>query len=62
MSKSRKVYIVMGYKYSSKSTYISEVCSSKKKADEYCKYISDVLAKHDPGEVYAHWVYDSRVV
>lgn len=62
MNKSRKVYIVVGYKYSTKSTYISEVCSNKKKAEEFCKYINDVMAKHDPDDNYSHWVYDARVV
>jgi hypothetical protein len=59
---SRKVYIVMAFKLSTKSTYVSEVCSSQKKAEEYCKYISDVMAKHDPDDHYSHWVYDARVM
>jgi len=62
MKKYRKVYIVMGHNFTTKSTYISEVCSSKKKADKYRNYIEGVMSKHDPDNVYAHWVYDQRVV
>ncbi len=61
MLKSRKVYIVMAHNLTLKSTYISEVCSSKKKAEEYKEYISKVMAKHDPENQYYHWVYDQRV-
>lgn len=63
MSKiNRKVYIVMAHNLTLKSTYISEVCSSRKKAEDHCKYISMVMAKHDPENHYHHWVYDQRVV
>lgn len=61
VSKTRKVYIVMAYNATSKSTYISEVCSSKKKAEEFRNYISGVMAKHDPDNKYIHWVFDQRV-
>ena len=37
----RKVYIVMGHCHKTKCTYISEICSSRKKADEYCEYIGE---------------------
>ena len=63
MSKiNRKVYIVMAHNLTLKSTYISEVCSSRKKAEEARDYISMVMSKHDPDSHYYHWVYDQRVV
>ena len=61
MTRTRKVYIVMAYVVNTKSTYISEVCSSKKKADEFKDYISGVMKKHDPDNEYVHWVFDQRV-
>jgi hypothetical protein len=62
MKINRKVYIVMAHNLTLKSTYISEVCSSKKKAEDHKDYISKVMEKHDPANVYVHWVYDQRVV
>lgn len=62
MSKlNRKIYIVMGHNYKTSVTYISEVCSSKKKADEHRNYISELMNRDEPGNYY-HWVYDQRVV
>jgi hypothetical protein len=58
--KNRKVYIVMGHDAKTKSTYVSEVCTTKKKAEEYKKYI-EILMKKDDNERY-YWVYDARVV
>jgi hypothetical protein len=60
-SLNRKVYIVMAYNVTTKSTFISEVCSSKKKADKFREYISEVMAKHDPENSYVHWVDSARV-
>jgi hypothetical protein len=51
----------MGYVYSTGDTYVSNVCSSKKKAEEHKIYIEDVMKKGgEPWRVY--WVYDARVV
>jgi hypothetical protein len=61
MAKERKVYIVMAHNHTTKSTYISEVCSSKSKADAFRNYISVVMSKHDPENEYTHWVFDMRV-
>ena len=61
MAKERKVYIVMAHNFTTKSTYISEVCSNKKKADAFRNYISDVMAKYDPENEYIYWVFDMRV-
>ncbi len=62
MKRDRKVYIVMAYDHTLQSTYISEVCSSKKKAREHEEFISGVMKKHEPGKLYTHWVCDMRVV
>lgn len=61
--KNRKVYIVMGHCGKRNSTYISEVCTSKKKAEEYKKYI-EVLMKKSEGDDFqrSYWIYDARVV
>lgn len=60
MKKDRKVYCVMCYVYSTQCTYVSNVCSSKKKAEAHKKYIEDVMSKGgEPPRVY--WVYDARV-
>ena len=61
MSK-RKVYIVMCSHLTHNYVYISEVCSSKKKAEEHKSYISEVMAKHEPEATRAYWVTDMRVV
>jgi hypothetical protein len=62
MAKSRKVYIVMAHKYLTNTTYVCEVCSSKKKAEEHCKYMDMLMATHETDSLYCHWVYDARVV
>jgi hypothetical protein len=59
MKKERKVYIVMGYDYNLKITYISEICSSKKKAENHMKWMSTLMDK--PETPRAYWVYDGRV-
>lgn len=59
--KNRKVYIVMGYAFDTKSTYISEVCSTKKKAEQHKEWMEEVMEKHGDGVLRAYWVYDSRV-
>ena len=61
MKKERKVYCVMCYVFSTGCTYVSNVCSSKKKAEAHKTFIEDVMKKGDePPRVY--WVYDARVV
>ena len=60
MKSNRKVYIVMGYAFDTKSTYVSEVCSSKKKAEEHEKYMTALMKGTDHERIY--WVYDARVV
>lgn len=59
MKKDRKVYCVMCYVYSTQCTYVSNVCSSKKKAEAHKIFIEDVMST-EPPRVY--WVYDARVV
>lgn len=57
----RKVYIVMGHCHKTKCTYVSEICSSRKKADEYCEYIRGVMERAEPDSFYSHWVYDGTI-
>jgi hypothetical protein len=59
MKKSRKVYIVMGYASNTETTYISEICSSKKKAESHQKYMTELMDKHETPRIY--WIYDGRV-
>ena len=61
MKKSRKVYIVMGHAFDTKSTYISEVCTSKKKADAHQKYMSELMERTEYG-MRVYWVHDARVM
>lgn len=61
MSK-RKVYIVMCNNLTNQYAYISEVCSSKKKAEDHKVYISELMARHEPEVSRAYWVTDMRVV
>jgi hypothetical protein len=58
--KNRKVYIVMGHCAKTKSTYVSEVCTTKKKAEDYKEYIEVLMKKNDLERYY--WIYDARVV
>lgn len=58
----RKVYIVMCSNLTNKYVYISEVCSSKKKANEHRDFISDLMARDEPEVARAYWVTDMRVV
>jgi hypothetical protein len=59
MKKERKVYIVMGYAVDTRVTYISEICSSKKKAESHQKYMTELMDKTEHPRTY--WVYDGRV-
>lgn len=60
MRKDRKVYLVMGYAHGTHTTYVSEVCSSRKKAEAHKNYITEVMDKHS-SELHTYWVYDARV-
>lgn len=57
----RKVHIVMAYDHVTNSTYISDVYSSKKKAEEFRVYINRIMNKDEPTFRYTHWIYDLRV-
>ena len=61
MKRERKVYIVMGYEYKNKVTYVSEVCSSRKKAEEHMKWISLLMSKEEGEFSRTYWIYDARV-
>jgi hypothetical protein len=58
----RKVHIVMAHDHVTNETYISEVCSSKKKAEEFQVYINRVMNEGEPTIRYIHWVHEQRVV
>ena len=59
----RKVHIVMAYDHELGTLYISEVCSSKKKADKYKVYINRIMNEDGKNPFrYSHWVCDKRVV
>lgn len=60
MKRNRKVYLVMGHCLNTKVTYVSEVCSSKKKAEVHMHWISALMAKEE-GEARSYWIYDARV-
>ena len=60
--KNRRVYIVMCYNHNDKCTYISEVCSNKKKAEEHQEYISTLMARSEPDVIRYYWIFDQRVV
>jgi|688.fasta_scaffold53242_2 hypothetical protein len=55
--KNRKVYIVMGHDVKTKSTYVSEVHTTMKKAEEYKGYIEEVMKDEDR----YYFIYDVRV-
>lgn len=59
--KDRKVYLVMCYHYNHKSTYVSEACTTQKKADKYREYISKVMNEHDPENPRDFWIYEVKV-
>ena len=58
----RKVYIVMCHNVTQDSVYISEVCSSKKKAEFHMSFISGVMRRSEPDIFRAYWVSSQRVV
>lgn len=58
----RKVHIIMAYDHVTNKTYISEVCSSKKKAEEFRVYINRIMNVGEQTLRYTHWIFDRRVV
>lgn len=60
MKRQRKVYLVMGHCLNTKVTYVSEVCSSKKKAEVHMYWISALMAK-ETDQDRTYWIYDARV-
>lgn len=60
--KTRKVYIVMCYNFTYNNTYISEVCSNRKKAQERMDSISKIMEKYEPESRRIYWIFDQRVV
>lgn len=62
MKKDRRVHIVLCYSYTMQCTYISEVCSSKKKAEEHRDYIDNLMRREEPDNNRVYWVMSQRVV
>ena len=60
--KTRRVHIVLCYNHTLQSTYISEVCSSKKKAEEHKVYISALMTREEPETLRTYWVMSQRIV
>jgi hypothetical protein len=60
MKNNRKIYIVMGHEHKNNVTYISEVCSSRKKAEQHKKYIEILMRNHED-TIRTYWIYDARV-
>lgn len=58
----RKVYIVMCHHINHGNTYISEVCSSRKKAEEHMESIRVIMHKYEPENPRNYWIYDQRIV
>jgi hypothetical protein len=57
MAKNKYVYVIMAHNTQHKATYISRICSNKKKAENEAKYIEDIMR----GEPIVYWVSRERV-
>ena len=57
MTRNKYVYVIMAHNSTYKSTYISRICSNKKKAAEEQRYIESVMQ----GEPVVYWISRERV-
>jgi hypothetical protein len=57
MAKNKYVYVIMGHNSKYQSTYISRICSNKKKAAEEQRYIESIMQ----GEPNVYWTSRERV-
>lgn len=57
MSKNKYVYVIMAHNSKYQSTYISRICSNKKKAAEEQRYIESIMQ----GEPNVYWTSRERV-
>jgi hypothetical protein len=57
MARNKYVYVIMGHNSKYQATYISRICSNKKKAEDEAKYIEDIMR----GEPIVFWVSKERV-
>ena len=57
MVRNKYVYVIMAHNTTYQSTYISRICSNKKKAETEAKYIEDIMR----GEPVVYWVSKERV-
>lgn len=60
--KTRRVHIVLCFSQKWNCTYISEVCTSKKKAEQHRDYIDELMAREEPDNVRTYWVMSQRIV
>lgn len=60
--KNRKVHIVICHSHTHRATYISEVCSTKKKAEAHRDYINKLMAREEPDNLRTYWVMSQRIV
>jgi len=56
-NRNKYVYVIMAHNTQHKSTYISRICSNKKKAENEVKYIQDIMK----GEPIVYWTSRERV-
>jgi hypothetical protein len=57
MARNKYVYVIMAHNTQHKATYISRICSNKKKAENEVKYIQDIMK----GEPIVYWTSRERV-
>jgi hypothetical protein len=57
MARNKYVYVIIGYNPQYNTTYISRVCSNKKKAEEEQRYIESIMV----GEPNLYWTSKERV-
>jgi hypothetical protein len=57
MARNKYVYVIMGHNSKYQSTYISRICSNKKKAAEEQRYIESIMQ----GEPNVYWTSRERV-
>ena len=56
-NRNKYVYVIMAHNTTYKATYISRICSNKKKAENEVKYIQDIMK----GEPIVYWTSRERV-
>ena len=62
MKSNRKVYIVIGYSFNTRSNYVSDAFTTRKKADAHCEFMARIMKEHAPEDERSYWVYDTRLL